>query len=88
LWFRFCLSIRNPQSAIRNGERNAPSLGDRPDSGSSGDGVDGALVELDGTGLEVSRASSGLHQSYPPELRELVQRTSGSAPCLVARSAR
>ena len=53
-------------------------------SGSSGDGVDAALVELQGQGLEVrSRLMHALHQPFAPELRELVRRTSGTAACEV-----
>jgi anhydro-N-acetylmuramic acid kinase len=51
-------------------------------SGSSGDGVDAALAELQGTGLELrSRLLHALHQPFPPELRELLRRSSGLAAC-------
>lgn len=51
-------------------------------SGSSVDGVDAALMELEGTGLEVRvRQLEGLHQPYGAELRALIRRASASAPC-------
>ena len=53
-------------------------------SGSSGDGVDAALAELHGVGLELRpRLAHALHQPYPPELRELLLRASGTAACEV-----
>jgi anhydro-N-acetylmuramic acid kinase len=53
-------------------------------SGSSGDGVDAALAELDGVGLELRpRLVHALYQPYPPELRELLLRGSGTAACEV-----
>ncbi len=53
-------------------------------SGSSMDGVDAALVELDGVGLDprVSLVRS-LHQPYTPELRDLIRRASSSESCEV-----
>ncbi|MGH7171717.1 MAG: anhydro-N-acetylmuramic acid kinase [Gemmataceae bacterium] len=51
-------------------------------SGSSGDGVDAALMELEGVGLELRvRHVQGLHQPYGQELRALIRRVSASAPC-------
>ncbi len=51
-------------------------------SGSSGDGVDAALVELQGVGLEMrSRLLHALEQPFPAELRELVRQASGAAAC-------
>ena len=48
-------------------------------SGSSADGVDAALLEMDGAGLEVrARPVLTLHQPYHGDLRELVRRTRGS----------
>ena len=39
-------------------------------SGSSGDGVDAALMELEGVGLDLRvRQVQGLHQPYGQELR-------------------
>ena len=39
-------------------------------SGSSGDGVDAALVEMQGAGLEMrSQLLHALHQPFAPELR-------------------
>ena len=44
-------------------------------SGSSGDGVDAALVESQGVGLELRpRLLQRLHQAFPRDLRELVRR--------------
>lgn len=51
-------------------------------SGSSVDGVDAALMELEGAGLELCvRQVQGLHQPYGAELRALIRRVSSSAPC-------
>ena len=51
-------------------------------SGSSVDGVDAALMELEGVGLDV-RVSQvrGLHQPYGQDLRALIRRVSSSTPC-------
>lgn len=51
-------------------------------SGSSADGVDAALLHLEGVGLEVRiRQFHGLHQPLVPELRDLLRRASGNSPC-------
>ena len=51
-------------------------------SGASVDGVDAALVELEGIGLSLRvRQSHGLHQPYAPELRDLIRRVSSQGPC-------
>lgn len=51
-------------------------------SGSSVDGVDTALMELEGAGLELRvRQLEALHQPYGAELRALIRRVSTSAPC-------
>lgn len=51
-------------------------------SGSSVDGVDAALLDLEGTGLELHvRQLEGLHQPYGADLRALIRRVSASAPC-------
>jgi anhydro-N-acetylmuramic acid kinase len=53
-------------------------------SGSSADGVDAALVDLRGVGLDLRVSQlTGLHQPYAPELRELILRAAGPAPCEV-----
>jgi anhydro-N-acetylmuramic acid kinase len=58
-------------------------------SGSSADGVDAALVELEGTGLDVRlRQVQGLHQPYGPDLRDWIRRASGPAPCEVRQVSR
>jgi anhydro-N-acetylmuramic acid kinase len=58
-------------------------------SGSSMDGVDAALVELDGVGLELRLLQvQGLHQPYGADLRELIRRVSGSTPCEVRQVSR
>jgi anhydro-N-acetylmuramic acid kinase len=50
-------------------------------SGSSADGVDAALLETEGVGLELRvKPVHALHQPYGRELRELVQRVSGPVP--------
>lgn len=47
-------------------------------SGHSADGVDAALAEVEGAGLELRvLQTDGLHQPYGPELRELLRRMSG-----------
>src|SRR5262249_8374620 len=57
-------------------------------SGSSGEGVDAALAETQGTGLNLRLVRAwALHQSYPPELRELLRRVAGAAPNPVAQAA-
>jgi anhydro-N-acetylmuramic acid kinase len=49
-------------------------------SGSGADGVDSALVELEGVGLEARvRQLHGLHQPYAPELRDAIRRLSSGA---------
>jgi anhydro-N-acetylmuramic acid kinase len=51
-------------------------------SGSSADGVDAALLETEGIGLELRvRLLQALHQPYGRELRELVIRASSPGPC-------
>ncbi len=51
-------------------------------SGSSGDGISAALVELENAGLELrSRLVHALHQPYPSELRDLLRRTSSPTAC-------
>jgi anhydro-N-acetylmuramic acid kinase len=51
-------------------------------SGSSGDGVDAALLEVDGAGLELRpRLAHALHQPYGPDLRELIGRVVNPTPC-------
>jgi anhydro-N-acetylmuramic acid kinase len=45
-------------------------------SGSSADGVDAALIETEGVGLELhARVLHALHHPYPRELRDLILRT-------------
>jgi anhydro-N-acetylmuramic acid kinase len=57
-------------------------------SGSAGDGVDAALVELEGTGLELrARLANACHQTFGPELRDLIRRGSGSGPLEMSRIA-
>jgi anhydro-N-acetylmuramic acid kinase len=47
-------------------------------SGASADGVDAALLEAEGAGLELRvRLVRALHQPYPSELREMIRRLSG-----------
>ncbi len=49
-------------------------------SGSGGDGVDGALVEITGAGLDLSaRPVHALHHPYPAELRDLLRRVCAGA---------
>jgi anhydro-N-acetylmuramic acid kinase len=58
-------------------------------SGSSADGVDAALLELRGVGLEMRvQQMHGLHQPFPPELRKLVQLVCGPQPTDVAQVSR
>ncbi|HEY7313018.1 MAG TPA: anhydro-N-acetylmuramic acid kinase [Gemmataceae bacterium] len=58
-------------------------------SGSSVDGVDAALMELEGVGLELRvRQVQGLHQPYGQELRALIRRVSSLAPCEVRQVSR
>ncbi len=50
-------------------------------SGSSADGVDAALVELSGTGLDLRPLQvQGLHQPYGAELRDMLRRLGQSEP--------
>jgi anhydro-N-acetylmuramic acid kinase len=50
-------------------------------SGSSADGVDAALAEVDGVGLELRLLQvHGLHQPYGRDLHDLLCRLAGSAP--------
>lgn len=49
-------------------------------SGSSADGVDAVLLEIDGVGLDLhARALHSLHQPYSPDLRDLVLKASSDA---------
>jgi anhydro-N-acetylmuramic acid kinase len=58
-------------------------------SGSSADGADAALMELEGAGLDVRlRQVQGLHQPYGPDLRDWIRRASGPAPCEVRQVSR
>jgi anhydro-N-acetylmuramic acid kinase len=51
-------------------------------SGSSVDGVDAALMELEGVGLDLRVSQvQGVHQAYGQDLRALIRRISSSAPC-------
>src|SRR4051794_30566937 len=51
-------------------------------SGCSADGIDAALMEVRGIGLEARLEKlSGLHQPFAPELREAVRKLDGSAAC-------
>lgn len=51
-------------------------------SGSGADGVDAALLEVGGAGLEMHvRLERALHQPYGPELRTLIQQVSAAASC-------
>jgi anhydro-N-acetylmuramic acid kinase len=57
-------------------------------SGSSVDGVDAALLEAEGSGLDLKvRLVQALHQPYGRELREMILRASGSSPCEVRQVA-
>jgi len=50
-------------------------------SGSSGDGVDAALAEIDGVGLDVrARVVHATHQGYPRDVRNLIQQCTSAAP--------
>jgi anhydro-N-acetylmuramic acid kinase len=50
-------------------------------SGSSADGVDAALVEIEGVGLEMrARLMQALHQPYGIDLRELIRRAGAAQP--------
>ena len=51
-------------------------------SGSSVDGVDAALLEVEGIGLDLRvRLVHALHQPYGKELRDLILRAVGPGPC-------
>src|ERR1051326_9038275 len=51
-------------------------------SGSSADGVDAALVEAEGAGLDLkARVAGFVHQPYGPDLQGLIQRAAGPEPC-------
>jgi anhydro-N-acetylmuramic acid kinase len=51
-------------------------------SGSGGDGVDAALLEVEGAGLDLRvRLASALRQPYGPDLRQLITRVAGPSPC-------
>src|SRR5258708_31152739 len=51
-------------------------------SGSSGNGVDSALMEAEGTGLELQvRLVHALHQPYGRDLYNLIAKVAGPAPC-------
>jgi anhydro-N-acetylmuramic acid kinase len=51
-------------------------------SGSSADGVDAALVEIEGAGLGLNvRLTKTLHQPYGQELRKLILQAAGAGPC-------
>jgi anhydro-N-acetylmuramic acid kinase len=58
-------------------------------SGSSVDGVDAALMELEGIGLDLQvRQVQALHQPYGQELRALIRRISSSMPCEIRQVSR
>jgi anhydro-N-acetylmuramic acid kinase len=58
-------------------------------SGSSVDGVDAALIELEGVGLDVRvRQAQGLHQAYSQELRELIRSVASQATSEVRQVSR
>jgi anhydro-N-acetylmuramic acid kinase len=58
-------------------------------SGSSVDGVDAGLMELEGAGLDLRLLQvQGLHQPYGAELRELIRRVGLAAPCEVRQISR
>jgi anhydro-N-acetylmuramic acid kinase len=58
-------------------------------SGSSADGVDAALMELQGVGLDIQIVQMhGVHQPYGPEMREMIRRLSGAGPSDVRHVAR
>jgi len=51
-------------------------------SGSSADGIDAALLETEGSGLDLQvRLVHALHQPYARDLRTLILRASGSGSC-------
>lgn len=51
-------------------------------SGSSGNGVDSALMEAEGTGLELQvRLVHALHQPYGRDLHNLIAKVAGPTPC-------
>jgi len=51
-------------------------------SGSSADGVDAALLQTDGVGLDLRPELVGfLHQPYGADLQDLIQRTAGPESC-------
>jgi anhydro-N-acetylmuramic acid kinase len=51
-------------------------------SASSADAADAALVEIEGVGLSLkARVVRSLRQPYSPDLRELIRKVSGVAPC-------
>jgi anhydro-N-acetylmuramic acid kinase len=57
-------------------------------SGSSADGADAALLEVDGIGLDLRlRLLQALHQPYGNELRDLTLRAVGPGPCDVRQLA-
>jgi anhydro-N-acetylmuramic acid kinase len=50
-------------------------------SGSSADGVDAALLEIDGVGLDLKvRLAQAIHQPYGGELREMIVKVAGPGP--------
>ncbi|HZU35931.1 MAG TPA: anhydro-N-acetylmuramic acid kinase [Gemmataceae bacterium] len=50
-------------------------------SGSSGDGVDAALLDVEGIGLDVQiKPLHAVHQPHPRDVRELLRQVSGPAP--------
>jgi anhydro-N-acetylmuramic acid kinase len=58
-------------------------------SGSSGDGVDAALMELRGVGLDLCAVQMhGVHQPYSPEMRELIRCVAGTAGCEIRQVSR
>jgi anhydro-N-acetylmuramic acid kinase len=58
-------------------------------SGSSIDGVDAALLEVEGVGLELRVGQvQGLHQPYGAELRALIQHVSASTPAEIRQVSR
>jgi anhydro-N-acetylmuramic acid kinase len=58
-------------------------------SGSSADGVDAALIELDGAGLDLRmRQVVGLHQPYGPDLRDWLRRLANAVPSEVRQVSR
>jgi anhydro-N-acetylmuramic acid kinase len=58
-------------------------------SGSSGDGVDAALMEVQGVGLDLRIVQMhGVHQPFGPEMREMIRRLSVAAPCEIRHVSR